>query len=57
MNKKNKIITSEVKPLWRLRFQLGEGILWVKDHYSIYFVDISKKKICIINIKSKKKKY
>ena len=52
----NKIITSEPKPLWKLRCTLGEGTLWVNEHNSIYFVDIKKKKICSFNIKNKKKK-
>jgi sugar lactone lactonase YvrE len=52
----NKITTSEPKPLWKLRCTLGEGTLWVNEHNSIYFVDIKKKKIYSINIKSKKKK-
>ena len=52
----NKIKTSEPKPLWKIRCTLGEGTLWVKEHNSIYFVDIKKKKICSLNIKNKKKK-
>ena len=52
----NKIKTSEPKPIWKIRCTLGEGTLWVKEHNSIYFVDIKKKKICSLNIKSKKKK-
>ena len=52
----NKIKTTEPKPIWKLRCTLGEGTLWVKEHNSIYFVDIKKKKICSLNIKSKKKK-
>ncbi len=51
----NKIITSEPKPIWKLRCTLGEGTLWVKEHNSIYFVDIKKKKIFSLNIKNKKK--
>ncbi len=51
----NKIKTTEPKPIWKLRCTLGEGTLWVKEHNSIYFVDIKKKKICSLNIKSKKK--
>ena len=51
----NKIKTSEPKPIWKLRCTLGEGTLWVKEHNSIYFVDIKKKKICSLNIKNKKK--
>jgi sugar lactone lactonase YvrE len=52
----NKIKTSEPKPIWKKRCTLGEGTLWVKEHNSIYFVDIKNKKICSFNIKSKKKK-
>ena len=52
----NKIKTTEPKPLWRIRCILGEGTLWVKEHNSIYFVDIKKKKIFSYNIKNKKKK-
>ena len=53
----NKIITTEPKPIWKLRCILGEGTLWVKEHNSIYFVDIKKKKICSLNIKNKKRIY
>ncbi len=52
----SKIKTTEPKPIWKLRCTLGEGTLWVKEHNSIYFVDIKKKKICSLNIKNKKKK-
>lgn len=51
-----KIKTSKPKILWKLRCTLGEGTLWVKEHNSIYFVDIKKKRICFINIKKKIKK-
>ena len=51
-----KIKTLNPKVLWNLRCTLGEGTLWVKEHNSIYFVDIKKKKICSLNIKNKKKK-
>ena len=47
----NKIKTSDPKPIWKLRCTLGEGTLWVKEHNSIYFVDIKKKRICSLNIK------
>ena len=36
----NKIKTLEPKVLWKLKCKLGEGTLWVKEHSSIYFVDI-----------------
>jgi len=52
----NKIKTFEPKPLWKIRCTLGEGTLWVKEHNSIYFVDIKKKKIYSLNIKNKNKK-
>jgi sugar lactone lactonase YvrE len=52
----NKIKTTEPKVIWKLRCKLGEGTLWVKEHNSIYFVDIKKKKFFSLNIKNKKKK-
>ena len=52
----NKIKTSEPKVIWNSKCKLGEGTLWVKEHNSIYFVDIKKRKICILNIKNNKKK-
>ena len=51
-----RIITSEPKIIWNLKCILGEGTLWVKEHNSIYFVDIKKKKIFILNNKTNKKK-
>ena len=53
----NKIKTTEPKVLWKLRCKLGEGTLWVKEHNSIYFVDIKKKKFFSLNIKTNKKKF
>ena len=38
------IKTSEPKVLLKLKCILGEGILWVKEHNAIYFVDIKKHK-------------
>ena len=52
----NKIKTLEPRVIWNIKCKLGEGTLWVKEHNSIYFVDIKKKKICILNIKNYKKK-
>ena len=52
----NKIKTLKPKVIWNSKCKLGEGTLWVKEHNSIYFVDIKKKKICILNIKNNKKK-
>ena len=40
-----KIITSKPEVLWNLKCTLGEGTLWVKEHNSIYFTDIKRKKI------------
>ena len=51
-----KIKTSKPECIWKSNTILGEGTLWVKSHNSIYFVDIKRKKILILNIKSKKKK-
>ena len=48
--------TSEPKCLWRSNNILGEGTLWVKEHNSIYFVDIKKKQIHILNIKNNHKR-
>ena len=50
-----KIITSKPEVLWNLKCTLGEGTLWVKEHNSIYFTDIKKKRIHILNLKNKKK--
>ena len=47
---------SEPKVIWKANTILGEGVLWVKKHNCIYFVDIKKKNILIYNIKSKNKK-
>ena len=51
-----KIITEIPIPIWKSKSILGEGTLWVKEHNSIYFVDIKKKRIHVLNIKNKKKK-
>ena len=42
--------------MWKSKLLLGEGTLWVPKLNSIFFVDIKKKKILILNIKTKKKK-
>ena len=52
----NKIRTTEPRVIWNIKCKLCEGTLWVKEHNSIYFVDIKKKKICMLNIKNNKKK-
>ena len=46
------------KPIcvWKNSSLLGEGTLWIPILNSILFVDIKKKKIFILNIKTKKKK-
>ena len=51
-----KIITSEPKAIWKAKTILGEGTLWVPSQNSIYFVDIKKKNILVLNTKSKKKR-
>ena len=51
-----KIKTSKPECIWKSNTILGEGTLWVKLHNSIYFVDIKRKKIFILNTKNKKKK-
>ena len=51
-----KIKTSKPIPLWKIKCKLGEGTLWVKDQNSIFFVDIKKKRIFSLNIKTKKRK-
>ena len=52
----SEIKTTEPKVVWKSKCILGEGTLWVKEHNSIYFVDIKKKRIHILNIKNKKRK-
>ncbi len=51
-----KITTSKPECVWKSKTLLGEGTLWVKEHNSIYFVDIKKKKICVLNVKNQRKK-
>ncbi len=51
-----KIKTYKPQPIWKLNCTLGEGTLWVKEHNSIYFVDIKRKKIFSLNLRTKKKK-
>jgi len=50
-----KIKTLKPKVLWKVRCILGEGTLWVKEHNSIYFTDIKKRKIYTLNTTNKKK--
>ena len=50
------IRTSKPKAIWKAKTKLGEGTLWVPSHNSIYFVDIKKKNILVLNIKNNKKR-
>ena len=50
------IETSKPKCVWKSKLLLGEGTLWVPKLNSIFFVDIKKKKILILNTKTNKKK-
>tara|TARA_B100001029_G_C14986099_1_gene409067 strand:+ start:131 stop:1075 length:945 start_codon:yes stop_codon:yes gene_type:complete len=56
MNTMVEIKTSKPEVLWNTKCTLGEGTLWVKEHNSIYFTDIKKKRIHIFNTKNYKKK-
>ena len=40
----HKIKTSQPEVLWNSKCILGEGVTWVKEHNSLYYVDIKKKK-------------
>ena len=42
--------------MWKSNCTLGEGVTWVKEHNSIYFVDIKKKRIFIFKTTNNKKK-
>ena len=54
---KNKFIkSSKPKCCWKVNSVLGEGVLWVPNLNSVFFVDIKKKKIFCFNIKLNKKK-
>ena len=53
---KLQIRTSHPKAIWKAKTVLGEGTLWVPGQNSIFFLDIKKKKIFILNTKTKKKK-
>ena len=52
------MLIKNLKPtcIWENKSLLGEGTLWVPTLNSIFFVDIKKKKIFILNTKTKKKK-
>jgi len=51
-----QIKTSTPEAIWKAKTLLGEGTLWVPSKSSIFFVDIKKKKILILNFKTNKKK-
>jgi len=53
---KLQIKTSEPEVIWKAKTLLGEGTLWVPSQNSIFFVDIKKKKIFILNTRNHKKK-
>ena len=53
---KSQIRTSQPKVIWKVKTVLGEGTLWVPSQNSIFFLDIKKKKIFILNTKTNKKK-
>ena len=50
------IKSSKPTCIWKLKSFLGEGTLWVPFLNSIFFVDIKKKKILILDTKTNKKK-
>jgi len=50
-----QIKTSTPEAIWKAKTLLGEGTLWVPSKSSIFFVDIKKKKILILNFKTNKK--
>ena len=50
------IKTSKPECVWKSRAFLGEGVSWILDIKSVFFVDIIKKKIFIFNTKTNKKK-
>ena len=52
----HKIKTSKPEVLWNSKCILGEGVTWVKEHNSLYYVDIKRKKIFKLNYKNKNKK-
>jgi len=50
------IKTSKPECIWKSKSILGEGTLWLSKSNSIFFVDIKKKEILVLNIKTKKRK-
>jgi len=51
-----KIKISKPECIWKLKALLGEGVMWLSNQKSIFFVDIKKKNIFILNLKTNKKK-
>ena len=51
-----KIKTSKPEVLWNAKCILGERTLWVREHKSIYFTDIKKKRIQHFDLYRLKKK-
>ena len=45
----------KIKIVWKLRNNLGESPIWVKNLNSIFFVDINRKKFFQYNLKNQKK--
>ena len=52
----HKIKTSQPEVLWNSKCILGEGVTWVKEHNSLYYVDIKKKRYSSLITKTKIKK-
>ena len=50
------IKTSKPECIWKTKSSLGEGTLWVPKLNSLFFVDIKKKEILILNFKTNKRK-
>jgi len=48
--------SKNLKCIWNCKCELGESVIWVREHNSIYFTDIKKKIVLRYNIKTKKKK-
>jgi|TARA_B100000003_G_C10930210_1_gene370792 sugar lactone lactonase YvrE len=53
----HKIKTSQPEVLWNSKCILGEGVTWVKEHNSLYYVDIKKKRYSSLITKTKIKKF
>ena len=52
-----KIKTTQPKIIWKVKTFLGEGVLWVPSQQKIFFVDIKKKKIFILDTLNRVKKF